>query len=242
MFSTSATSLRSRKSPGPPGNTSIRAIRIALALVIACSSERRAPAPPAPSTPPPIVVADATARIDASADVFADLRTRGYADAADVIERRVAQQEPKMKLTAEQGVAAATALVDLDRDAFRELHAVMPRSTVELARAVRERGVSADEADAIARYLVRVVKALSFERLATFDENHSHVTGRDWPDIDYTGERMTWQSQRADWAPKGVISFKRASFIHAYFVGAERLPHWQRVYRPRGKMRDVLAP
>jgi hypothetical protein len=65
--------------------------------------------------------------------------------------------------------------VELDRDALRALHAVMPRSTVELARAVRERGLPIEEADAIARYLVRVVEVL-----------------------------------------------KRARFIHAYFVGAER--------------------
>jgi hypothetical protein len=223
-------------------------MRIALALLVACSSESR-PAPPAPR-PPVVVAAQAAAPIDApidapvvaTVDVFVDLRMRGFDRAAEVIEQRVAQQKPKLKLTAAQGRAAATALVELDRPAVRELHAVMPRSTVELARAVRERGVSVDEAEAIARYLLRVVQALSFERLGTFDENHSHVIGRDWPDIDYTGEGMTWQSQRADWEPKGVISFKRAAFIHAYFAGAERLPHWKRVYRPRGRMRDVQAP
>ncbi|MBA3464288.1 MAG: hypothetical protein H0T46_30325 [Deltaproteobacteria bacterium] len=219
-------------------------MRIALALLIACSSERSA-APPV-RTPPIAIAADAAApidaTIDAAVDVFVDLRARGFEKAAELIEQRVAQPKPKMKLSVDQGRAAAAALVVLDRPAVRELHAVMPRSTVELARAVRERGVSVEEADAIARYLVRVVQALSFERLATFDENHSHVIGRDWPDIDYTGEGMTWQSQRADWEPKGVISFKRAPFIHAYFVGAERLPHWKRVYRPRGRMRDVQAP
>jgi hypothetical protein len=214
--------------------------RIALLLLIACSSEQRAPTP-APPPPPPVVIADAPAA-DAPLDMLVELRARDYVRAAAVIEERIAQAKPKMKLTREQGLAAATALVELDRDAFRELHAVMPRSTIELARAVRERGVPVDEAEAIARYLVRVTQALSFERLATFDDNHSHVTGRDWPDIDYTGEGMTWQSQRADWEPKGVTNFKRASFIHAYFVGAERLPHWKRVYRPRGRMRDVAAP
>jgi hypothetical protein len=176
-----------------------------------------------------------------------ELRSRGYGEAARIIDARIAQTKPKMKLSDEDGVSVASAIVDLDRemrDALLALHAVMPRSTVELARAVRERGVSVDEAEAIARYLVRVVETLDFDRLATFDENHSHVTGRDWPDIDYTGEGMTWQGQKADWEPKGVTSFKRATFIHAYFVGAERLPHWKRVYRPRGpkKMRDVTPP
>lgn len=216
-------------------------MRSALALLIACSSEGR-PAAPVPPPPPVVVVADAAVPLDAAVDVLVDLRQRGFSSAVKVIEQRVAQPKPKMKLTAQQGRDAATALVELDRPAVRELHAVMPRLTVELARAVRERGVPLEEADAIARYLVRVVQALSFERLGTFDENHSHVIGRDWPDIDYTGEGMTWRSQRADWAPEGVTGFKRASFIHAYFVGAERLPHWKRVYRPRGRMRDVEAP
>ncbi len=216
-------------------------LALALALVVACSGERRE-SPPLPAPPPPVVIVDAPPPVDATVDPIAELRRRGYVAAADVIERRVAQAKPKMKLTAEQGLAAATALVELDGDAWRALHAVMPRSTVELARAVRERGVSSEEAEAIARYLVRVVDALAFERLATFDENHSHVTGRDWPEIDYAGEGMTWRSQRADWAPRGVLDFKRATHIHAYFVGAERLPHWQRVYRPRGTMRTVPSP
>ena len=225
---------------------------VVVAVVIACSSDQRASVPP----PAPVVAAtDGAEAIDAAAapaldaaaprtldTALAELRTRGYADAADVIAKRVAQHKPKMKLTAEQALAAATALLEHDREALRALHAVMPRSTVELARAVRERGVAIDEAEVIARYLVRVVGVLAFERRATFDDNHSHVIGRDWPDIDYTDEGMTWQSQRDDWAPKGVTSFKRATFIHAYFVGAERLPHWKRVYRPRGKMRDVQGP
>jgi hypothetical protein len=83
---------------------------------------------------------------------------------------------------------------------------------------------------------------LDFARLHVFDENHSHVTGREWPEIDYSGEGMTWQGQRAYWHPRGVESFKRAAFIHAYFVGAEPMPHWKRVYRPRGKMADVAPP
>ena len=115
----------------------------------------------------------------------------------------------------------------------------MPRSAAELARAVRERGLPRRDALEIAAYLVRVVETLRFERLATFDENHSHVTGRDWHEIDYSGEGMTWQGQKAYWAPRGVESFRKAAFIHAYFAGAEPMKHWARVYRPRGRMADV---
>jgi hypothetical protein len=137
---------------------------------------------------------------------------------------------------------AAAVLAVQNRPAVRALARVMPRSTVELARAVAERGVSLDELDRIAAYLVRVVETIDPERLATFDDNHSHVTGREWQDIDYGGETMTWQGQRDAWVPKGVKSFKRAEYIHAYFVGAEKLAHWDRVYRPRGRMASVTPP
>ncbi|HEY5935164.1 MAG TPA: hypothetical protein VIU61_11030 [Kofleriaceae bacterium] len=169
---------------------------------------------------------------------LAQLRAEGFIAAADTIARRVAQPKPKMKLSPSDARAAAIALYE-HRDRLRALHAVMPRSAVELARAIRERGVSIDEAERIAAYLVEVVRVLDFARLPTFDENHSHVTGRDWPEIDYTGEGMTWQSQKADWQPRGVADFRTVTSIHAYFVGAEKLPHWKKVYRPRGRMRDV---
>jgi hypothetical protein len=172
-----------------------------------------------------------------------ELRAAGLAEAAEVIARRTAQPAPKMRLPDASAFATARALVTLaKRPAVCSLHAVMPRSTVELVRASVERDVGLDELDRIATYLVRVATVLDFERAGVFDENHSHVTGRDWPEIDYSGEGMTWQGQRAYWRPRGVESFKRAAFIHAYFIGAERLPHWKRVYRPRGKMADVTPP
>jgi hypothetical protein len=211
--------------------------RVATALLfVACSSDRgESPArrlPAAPVQPAPL---------DASVDAPRDLDD--YARAVAIIEQRVTQRSAKMKLTAEQARAALDALRAVaDRDSFRALHDVMPRSAVELARAVAERGVSIDEADAIARYLGAVVQALAFERLETFDDNHSHVTGREWHEIDYSGEGMTWQQQKADWTRQGVENFKTARSIHAYFTGAEKLPHWKRVYRPRGKMASVSAP
>lgn len=191
---------------------------------------------------------DATSIPDAStyatlADALAALRARELAEAADHIARRAAQPASKMRLAPGEAHAAAIALLAIaHREPIRALHGMMPRSTIELARAVAERGVSLDEADAIATYLVGFVAALRFERLHVFDENHSHVIGRDWSEIDYRGEGMTWESQRDYWRPKGVTSFQRAGFIHAYFMGAEHLEHWKRVYRPRGKVSDAPAP
>jgi hypothetical protein len=216
-------------------------------IAIACSGEQRVavtePTKPAESVPhssPQPIDAAPPLTLDGA---LAELRTGNFGASADVIERRTAQRERKMQLSSDEALVAATSLLELaDRESFRMLVTVMPRSTVELARAVRERGVSVEEADAIAHYLARVASTLAFERLHVFDENHSHVTGREWHEIDYSGENMTWQGQRDYWTPRGVQSFERAAYIHAYFVGAERLPHWKRAYRPRGRMADVTPP
>jgi hypothetical protein len=225
-------------------------VLLALAATLACSQEpvaARGPTPPgAPATPsamPPPGPSTAEHSPAPEVDVLAALRSRGFGDVADVIARRMAQRTPKMRLDAAAGERAGRAVLAVsDRPSFGALHRAMPRSTVELARAIAERGLELAEAEAIATYLVRVVDALDFERLATFDDNHSHVTGRDWHQIDYSGEGMSWQGQRDYWVPRGVGSFKRAADIHAYFVGAERLPHWRRVYRPRGRMSAVSPP
>lgn len=215
---------------------------LTLLALLACSERRSEPRPV--QAPPVVAIVSIDASVgDALVDPRAALRDKGFARAVEIIDQRITQHAPKMRLSAEQGLAAARAVLALaDRESIRALHAVMPRSTVELARAVAERGVPADEAETIARYLVGVVEVVAFERLPVFDENHSHVTGREWHEIDYSGERMTWQQQKADWTKQGVESFKTARSIHAYFVGAERLPHWKRVYRPRGTMTAVAAP
>lgn len=231
----------------------MRAAALALALAACGRGDPSPSASPAP-TQAPVLVADAAPVPLAAADAtdaglppprtldegLERLRAAGMAQAAEVIARRVVQRRPKMRLTGDEGRAAAAALLALaDRAPLRALHQVMPRSTVELARAVSERGLPAADAEAIAGYLVRAARALDFERLATFDENHSHVTGREWHEIDYSGEGMTWRGQKAYWQPRGVESFRKAEFIHAYFTAAERMEHWQRVYRPRGRMTEI---
>lgn len=220
--------------------------------MIACGE----PTPTAPTAPAPIarvavpvdgpVDAAEVVAIDAAVTLeqaLAELRAVGFDRAAASIERRAAQAKPKLKLTPDEARVAAIATLELaKRPRFVALQLVMPRSTVELARATALRGVSIADAEAIAAYLVQLVDAVDFGKLETFDENHSHVTGRDWPQIDYTGEGMTWQSQQAYWAPRGVTSFKTAAFVHAYMIGAEKLEHWKRVYAPRNRIPSTLAP
>ncbi|HUH01459.1 MAG TPA: hypothetical protein VML75_05650 [Kofleriaceae bacterium] len=205
-----------------------------LLALLACSSGASPDPEPTPTPVAPAIASDASPPA-----------TAFVADAAlAIIEERVRQSEPKMKLTPAAGAAAARYVdTHLDRSAaLRRLHASMPHSTVELVRAIEERGVPAEEADRIARYLVHLVETLDFAKLRRFDINHSHVTGREWHEIDYTGEGMTWQGQQKYWSKKGVIDFKRAAYIHAYMTHAYRLPHFARVYAPRGTIDAVAQP
>ncbi len=222
---------------------------LVVAALAACGNGGEPRPPPAPASPARTAAVDAapadTAPPDGAIAATAEAAPAPACPAAlAAIERRVAQSSPKMKLTADQGRLAADRLraAVAAQPELAALCAVMPESAVELVRAVHERGVDPGEAGRIARYLVRLVDIMRFERLDRFDRNHSHVIGREWAEIDYTGEAMTWQSQRAYWAPRGVPSYRTAAAIHAYFTGAERLPHFGKVYRPRGRMAEVPPP
>lgn len=212
----------------------LKARTLGLVALLACSSKARQEH----EAPPPVTAPVET--IDASLPVDAFVATAALA----IIDERVNQAEPKMKLTPAAAAVAVRYLgTHLERSAdLRRLHAVMPHSTVELVRAIEERAVAADEADRIARYLVHLVETLDFAKLRRFDINHSHVTGREWHQIDYTGEGMTWQGQQRYWSRKGVVDFRRAVYIHAYMTHAYRMPHFARVYAPRGSIEAVEAP
>lgn len=166
------------------------------------------------------------------------LRAAGYAALVDVVEQRVAQTKPKMRLERDE---ADRVLLALDRElpshsSFRRLADLMPRATIELVRSIDERGVPSVEAVRIADYLLSFVESMQFGNLAQLDENHSHVIGREWHEIDYTGEGTSWEQRRDEWAPKGVVSFKRAAFLHIYFTHASRLGYFGRIYQPEGEL------
>jgi hypothetical protein len=107
---------------------------------------------------------------------------------------------------------------------------------------VEERGVPEGDAEALAAYLVRATRVLRCQNLAQLDTNHSHVIGRRWQEIDYTGEGTTWQARRDHWARYGVLDFRTAAHVHRYFVAESKLAYFKRIYRPRGRMADVAAP
>jgi len=204
----------------------------ALVVTIALSPATGAGAPPASAPLPSLEQA------------LARLRSQRLGAAADVLAARVAQRGAKMKLAPSQARDAALALARRlpSSPSLRALHDVMPQSLVELVRAVEERSLPVGDAEAIAAYLVRLTSTLRLGNLAHFDANHSHVIGRHWHEIDYTGEGTTWQARRKHWARFGVADFRTATHVHRYFVAESKLGYFKRIYRPRGRMADVAAP
>ncbi|MBN2495926.1 MAG: hypothetical protein JXR96_15145 [Deltaproteobacteria bacterium] len=154
-----------------------------------------------------------------------------------VLRARTEQRSPKMKLGPAEARAIAGYFAALPAELVRvaALAERMPHSAVELVSAMHERGVPSEDAEAMADFLLRMSEAGKFKNLRQLDINHSHVIGRDWPQIDYSGERMTWQGQKAFWEPKGVKSFKKAEYLAAYFRHASRMSYFKRIYKPTAR-------
>ena len=143
-----------------------------------------------------------------------------------------------MKLAPDEGLRAAGYLAD-DLPAMpnaRELAAVMPKTALELVRSVRERGVERAEAERMAAYLVALRAALKPGNPAAFDENCSHVVGREWHEIDYRGEGMTWENQKRVYARYGVTSFRDAGNLQRFFRVEADAPYFRKLYRPEGSV------
>jgi hypothetical protein len=164
------------------------------------------------------------------------VRVAGFRTAAELVATRAAQSRQKMKLSLGEGIALAQALADLlpELGETRRLLGTMPKAAVELVRSVAERGVARDEAERMAHYLLALHAALDMENPAPLDENTSHVIGREWHEIDYRGEGMTWEKQKSIYAPRGVPDFKTALHLETFFRIESKAAYFQKLYRPRG--------
>lgn len=196
-----------------------------------------------PSLAPPSVRASEPAAADAGAGPsFAELEQRlrnaGWASLADILGVRVTQTRRKMKLTEEEARRAAQEVLDElpTLPNARQLLAVMPRATIELVRSIRERGVPREEAERMAVYLLELRSALAMDNEAPFDENCSHVVGREWQDIDYRDEGMTWERQKAIYLPKGIPNFKTVANLQQFFRVESKAPYFQKVYGVKGSV------
>ena len=70
------------------------------------------------------------------------------------------------------------------------------------------------------------------------------ISGTVFADANRNGQQNTGESGLGGYVIFLDTNYNGESFFvrHAYFTGAEKLAHWQRVYRPRSRMRDVALP
>lgn len=155
-----------------------------------------------------------------------------------ILISRMTQTKPKMKLSLEQGKSLGVFLETLKASTpeLISLQHQLPKTTTELLMAVRARGVSIAEAEKMAAYLQELLEKFQFQNVKPFDENTSHIIGREWQDIDYTGEGMTWQKQKQHYLPYGIINFKSVENLQKFFVVESKLPYFRKIYRPKYKI------
>jgi len=151
-----------------------------------------------------------------------------------ILVARVNQSKLKMKLNKEQALSFVSFLGKLETPLPRliALEKVLPKTTVELLIAVHERGLALEEAEKMAAYLEWFLRQAKFQNRSAFDENTSHIIGREWQEIDYAGENMTWEKQRSKYFPYGVTNFKTEENLRKFFKLESRLPYFNKIYRP----------
>lgn len=172
------------------------------------------------------------------------LRDEGYGRLADAIERRVGQKGKKMGLTAKQADALSADLMRLlpKMPKASMLADLMPRSVVELVASVSQRKLALKDAEDIASFHIQLTGAMGFRNLKQFDSNHSHVIGRRWNQIDYSGEGVTWRQRQRQWSGAGVKDFRTAGSICRYMRAASRKAYFMRIYKPRKPFPEELEP
>jgi len=100
----------------------------------------------------------------------------------NILVSRQEQKESKMKLTSIEVSRMVSYLQSLDSKSLihtQNLQKRLPKTTVELLFAVQLRGVSPFEVEKMAAYLKDVPDEYNIKNIAAFDENTSHIIGRD---------------------------------------------------------------
>ena len=150
-----------------------------------------------------------------------------------IMTSRLAQEPAKMKLTSEQVDSLIVFLKSFsarDLVQLQKLQKTLPKTTLELLFAIHARGVDKAEAEKMAAYLQLVPKQYQIHRLDTFDENTSHIIGREWHEIDYSGEGMTWEGQKEKYAAHDITNFKTLDNLKKFFPVESQLPYFKEIY------------
>jgi len=152
-----------------------------------------------------------------------------------ILDSRVEQTARKMKLQESNAKSLEQFLNSTDYNFIylAELQNFLPKTTLELLIAINERWLDIREADLMAKYLQELLESYNFQNVAAFDENTSHIIGRQWLEIDYSGENMTWQGQKAKYAPYGIVNFKSVDCLKKFFKVESKLPYFTKIYKPK---------
>jgi hypothetical protein len=159
-----------------------------------------------------------------------------WSELTPLLKARVSQQRAKMKISKKRALSFNEFLESLDKEKTKQLLKLkneLPKTTLELLMAVHERGLSLKEANRMAEYLSSLVNKFSFQTPKPFDENTSHIIGREWHEIDYSGENLTWQKQKAHYLPYGIKDFKSKENLEKFFRVESKLPYFRKIYRPK---------
>jgi hypothetical protein len=155
-----------------------------------------------------------------------------------VLDSRVEQTARKMKLQESNAKSLEKFLNSTNYNFvyLLILQNLLPKTTLELLIAVNERDLDIKEADLIAKYLQKLVRFYNFQNVAAFDNNTSHIIGRNWWEINYSGENMTWQGQKTKYAPYGITDFKSVECLKKFFAVESKLPYFAKIYKPKNKI------
>lgn len=150
-----------------------------------------------------------------------------------ILNARLEQTSPKMKLNESQihsFVAFLNGFSARDLVRLQKLQKTMPKTTLELLIAMQSRELDKDEAQKMAAYLQQVPHDYHIKNLAAFDENTSHIIGREWHEIDYSGEGMTWEGQKAKYESYGITHFKSLENLKKFFPVESQLAYFKEAY------------
>lgn len=152
-----------------------------------------------------------------------------------ILQSRVNQSAHKMKLHESEARSLEHYLQSIHFNFLylSKLQTSMPKTTTELLMAIYRRGLNAKEAEKMAKYLTEQIEVYKFKNPSAFDNNTSHIIGREWHEIDYSGENMTWQKQKQKYAPYGITNFKSLESLEKFFPVESKLPYFNKIYQPK---------
>lgn len=156
-----------------------------------------------------------------------------WQEVRSVIAARENQKSLKMKLSKDKARSLTNYLNTLKADDLREIQALqktLPKTATELLMAIATRDLAKSEAVKMAVFMQKVPAQYQIQNVSYFDENTSHIIGREWHEIDYSGEGMTWQQQKAKYKPYGITNFKTLKNMEKFFPVESRLPYFYKVY------------